>query len=208
MHHEARDYSIRNVIPRASGRRRLAASLASLIRSELLPTTRLILSGNGPDSRQLDISPMDRLFLFIVFLAAIVWIEVADEDPHWRVAFYQNLNAGGLKTKLDVSPDGTSSVPISEFRKYHLEDQISEIRYTLPPGVFLVCFAGRFFRKDNGDIGNFINNNKILRDAAGQDGIKMSNDVLSLEGSGSEQIVNLQPLGWANRIRSAEVIKP
>jgi hypothetical protein len=151
---------------------------------------------------------MERLFLFIVLLAAIVWIELADEDPHWRVAFYQNLNAGGLKTKLDVSPEGTSSVPISEFRKYHLEDEINEIRYTLPPGVFLVCFAGRFFSNDDGDIGNFINNNKILRDAAGQDGIKMSNDVLSLEGSGSEQIVNPQPLGWANRIRSAEVIKP
>ena len=144
---------------------------------------------------------MERLFLFIVFFAAIVWIEVTDEDPHWRVAFYQNLNAGGLKAKLDVSPDGTSSVPISEFRKYHLEDQISEIRYTLPPGVFLVCFAGRFFRNVDGDMGNFINNIKILRVAAGQDRIEMSNDVLSLEGSGSEQIVNLQPLGWANRIR-------
>jgi hypothetical protein len=130
------------------------------------------------------------------------------EDAHWRVRFYQDANATGYFTKFDVSPDGASAVPIDQFEKYSLQDAIKSIRYTLPRGVFVVCFAGRFFKNVDGDIANFINNNQILKEVAGQVGIRMSNDVLALEGTGGEKVIDLNAIGWANRIRSAKLVKP
>jgi hypothetical protein len=130
------------------------------------------------------------------------------EDAHWRVRFYRDANATGYFTKFDVSPDGASAVPIDQFEKYGLQDAIKSIRYKLPPGVFVVCFAGRFFKNVDGDIANFINNSQILKEVAGQVGIRMSNDVLALEGTGGEKVVDLDAIGWANRTRSAKLVKP
>jgi hypothetical protein len=161
-------------------------------------------------------SPTHSVFMKKVLFFVVLWtlfsrIGVADEDPHWKVRFYQNPNAGGIWTKFDVSPNGTSAVPIDEFQKYGLQDQISEIRYTLPPGVFVVCFTGRFFKSADGDIAKFINNSQILKDAAGQVGIKFGQDTLALEGTGEERVVDLSVVDggkYNKHIRSAKLVKP
>jgi hypothetical protein len=119
-------------------------------------------------------------------------------DAIIRRALREQPNAGGLWTKFDVTPDGTSAIPIDEFSKYHLQDQISEIRYTLPHGVFVVCFTGRFFKETDGDINNFIKKHapQIVKDYAGQV-IDLGQGVLALQGTGQEQVVDLATIeGW------------
>jgi hypothetical protein len=166
---------------------------------------------------------MKGIFLWVFFWAIICWSGAADEDTHWKVRFYEQPNAGGLWTKFDVSLDGTSAAPIDQFQKYGLQDKIKEIRYTLPSGVFLICYAGRFFKPVDGDLNNWIHNHvplpareaalKLLppaiKDAAEKVGIVLvSKDDLVLEGNGQEQIADLKAFGWENKIRSAKLYKP
>jgi hypothetical protein len=137
---------------------------------------------------------------------------------------------------LDVSSDGTSAIPIEQFEKYRLKDEISEIRYTLPPGVFLVCFTGTFLNIADGEVAKFIYHNLILnnltrragiklgrgilafeghnpivKELAGRAGIKLGRGILAFEGNGSEQVAKLWEIDggrFDNRIRSAQLVKP
>lgn len=176
-----------------------------------------------------------------VFFCFVVWIlpfhaGMTDEDPHWRVRFYQDPDAGGLWTKLDVSADGTSAMPIDAFERYHLKDEISEIRYTLPPGVFLVCFTGTFFKTADSQVARYIYRHLILKNLVGGAGIKLGNGmfalegqdpilknvaraagiklgrgILALEGNGSEQVAKLWEIDggrFDNHICSAQLVKP
>ena len=166
---------------------------------------------------------MKRIFFSALSWAFICQLGIADEDAHWRVRFYEQPNAGGLWTKFDVSSNGTSAVPIDEFEKYHLQDKIKEIRYTLPPGVFLICYAGRVFKSVDGDLNNWMHSHvplparkavldllpPAIKDAAEKAGIVLlAKDDLVLEGNGSEEIADLKALGWENKIRSAKLYKP
>jgi hypothetical protein len=179
---------------------------------------------------------MKKMFFCFVVWALFFQVGVTNEDPHWTVRFYQDPNAGGLWTKLDVSSDGTSANPIDGFEKYHLKDEISEIRYTLPPGVFVVCFTGTFLNIADDEVAKFIYHNLILNNLARRTGIKLGNGILALEGhspilkalaeragiklgrgilalegSGSEQVVKLWEIDdgrFDNHIRSAQLIKP
>jgi hypothetical protein len=179
---------------------------------------------------------MKKIFFCFVMWALFFQVGMTDEYPHWKVRFYQDPDAGGLWTKLDVSSDGASASAIDEFEKYHLKDEISEIRYTLPPGVFLVCFTGTFLNIADGEVAKFIYHNLILNNLARRAGIKLGNGVLALEGhnptlkelarragiklgsgvlalegNGSEQVARLWEIDggrFDNRIRSAQLVKP
>jgi hypothetical protein len=150
-----------------------------------------------------------------IFLCFLSWVLVCQlgmsQDSPWYVRFFQDPNSAGLSTKFDVSPAGTA-IPIDEFRKYNLEggNGISEIRYKLPQGVALVCFTRRFLKSADGDISNFINNNKILRYATGHVGVRFGRDVLVLDGTGKDEVAQLwviQGGKYDNKIRSAMLQK-
>jgi hypothetical protein len=153
---------------------------------------------------------MKKLPLCVFLLAIICQLGMAQENSPWYVKFYQDPNAGGAWTKLDVNPDG-SAIPIDQFEKYGLQDEISEIRYKLPTGVLLECFTGRFFKTTDGDIANFINNSQFLKDLAGKAGVQFGEGVLTLAGDGTDKVLKLWEIAggrYDNRIRSAKLVKP
>lgn len=126
---------------------------------------------------------------------------------------YQHINSDGISLDLNVAADGRSGIPADEFKKYHLQDEISEIHYKLPVGAALILFTGRFFKNTDGDIANWWDEQSAFRDYIKNETGKVlgtfGHSPLCLKGTDADEIVQLNVVAngqYNDRVRSAKII--